>query len=140
MIIRNELPVGIKLSLLWLFAILNIVFRDIHELTMASTIEEILTGHLNGTPMSEGLLVIGAFLVELLLLGFLFSSLLRPKAARWLNLFLAPVAILGVIAARPSDPDDYIFATVEIVTFCGIWWMASQWKVVATTQAKGVPT
>ncbi|MFY0682334.1 MAG: hypothetical protein JXR13_17305 [Thalassovita sp.] len=124
---QSDLPTGTKLSLLWLFAILNIVFRDLHELTMASTIEEILTGHLNGAPMSEGLLVVGAFLVELLLLGFLLSSLLRPKLARWINLVLAPIAILGTLAAQPSDPDDYIFAVIEIATFCAIWWIARGW-------------
>lgn len=69
---QYELPMGLKLSMLWLFAILNAVFRDIHELTMAGTIEEILTGQMNGAPMSEGLLVVGAFLVELFLIGFLF--------------------------------------------------------------------
>lgn len=129
----HELPKGIKLSFLWLFAILNMLFRDIHELTMAGTLEEILTGRLNGVAMSEGLLVVGAFLVELLMLGFLLSSLLRPAAARWLNLILAPIAVLGVVAARPSDPDDYIFAAIEIVTFCVIWRIAQQWKMPALT-------
>lgn len=136
MSIRHDLPIGTKLSWLWLFAILNMVFRDLHELTMASTIEEILTGHLNGAPMSEGLLVIGAFLIELVLLGFLFSSLLRPSTARWVNLLLAPVAILGTLAARPSDPDDYIFALIEIITFCVIWWTARGWNVASTQNEK----
>lgn len=127
----HDLPTGVKLSFLWLFAMLNMLFRDVHELTMAGTIEEILTGHLNGAAMSEGLLVVGAVLVELLMLGFLLSSLLRPKAARWLNLILAPIAALGVVAARPSDPDDFIFAAIEIVTFCVIWRIAQQWKAPA---------
>ena len=125
---RNPLLLGTKLSLLWLFAILNMLFRDVHELTMSSTIEEILTGHLNGVAMSEGLLVVGAFIVELLLLGFLFSSFARPRIARRINLILAPIAILGTIAARPSDPDDFIFAAIEIVTFCVIWWLAWGWE------------
>ncbi len=125
---EHGLPTGVKLSFLWLFAILNMLFRDVHELTMAGTIDEILTGHLNGVAMTEDLLVIGAVLVELLLLGFLLSSLLSARAARWFNLILAPIAALGVVAARPSDPDDFIFAAIEIATLCVIWWCARQWK------------
>lgn len=128
MLPQNEIPLGLKLAILWLFTILNMVFRDIHELTMAGTLEEILDGRLNGVVMSEGLLVVGAFAVELVLLGFLGSALLKPRAARRMNLVLPILAILGTIAARPSDPDDYIFAIIEILTFGAIWWMAVKWK------------
>lgn len=126
---QNEIPFGLKLAMLWLFAILNMVFRDIHELTMAGTIEEILTGRLNGVVMSEGLLVVGAVVVELLLLGFIGSVLLKPYIARRMNLVLPVLAIFGTIAARPSDPDDYIFAIIEILTFCAIWWFTLKWKI-----------
>jgi len=128
MLPQNEIPFGLKLAILWLFAILNMVFRDIHELTMAGTLEEILDGRLNGVVMSEGLLVLGAFAVELVLLGFLGSALLKPSVARSMNLVLPILAILGTIAARPSDPDDYIFAIIEILTFAAIWWKALKWK------------
>ena len=65
---------GLKLSLLWLFAILNMAFRDLHEFLIADTVEQILTGHVNGVAMSEGLLLFGAFIIELVLLGFLLSG------------------------------------------------------------------
>jgi len=124
---------GRTLSLLWLFAILNILFRDIHEMTMAGTISEILSGRMNGNPVTEGALFAGAFAVELLLLAMLLSNLLVPKAARLLNLVLAPVAIGGVLFGVPNDPDDYFFATVEIFTFALIFVLSWNWVIAPAT-------
>lgn len=116
---------GKTLSLLWLFAILNTLFRDVHELTTASSINEILSGHLNGNPVTEGVLLAGAFAVEILLLSMLLSSLLAPRPARALNLVAAPLAIAGIFLVPPSDPDDYFFATVVVgncLTICILSW------------------
>ncbi|WP_373635086.1 DUF6326 family protein [Yoonia sp. SS1-5] len=130
---------GKILSLLWLFAILNMLFRDIHEMTMAATINEILSGYVNGNPMSESVLFFGAFAVELLLLVFLLSGLLAPYWARLLNLVMVPVAILGTFYIAPNDPDDYFFAVVEICAFITIFVMAWRWQTAprATRQIGG---
>lgn len=128
---RSSDDLGKTLSLLWLFAILNVVFRDIHELTTASAIQEITSGYVNGNPITEGVLLAAGFAVELLLLAFLLSSLLAPKAARILNLALAPLAIVGIFLAPPNDPDDYFFATVVAGTFLAIFVLAWNWKLAA---------
>ncbi len=133
------LPMGLRLGMLWLFAILNMLFRDIHELTTASALEEILSGYLNGVAMTEGLLVIGAFVVELLLVALLFSVLWPRRRARILNLIIAPIAILGTIAARPSDPDDFIFAAIEITTFVVIFIWAYRWTGTNGTATQHEP-
>ena len=38
----------IKLSTLWLFILLNIIFRDIHQFALKSPLEMLLTGTYNG--------------------------------------------------------------------------------------------
>ena len=116
------------LSVLWVFAILNIVFRDIHEFTTATTINEILSGRLNGNVITEEVLFYGAFAVELLLLGFLLSALLPPRHARTANLILAPLALLGGFLVPPGDLDDYFFATVVSLTYIAIFVLAWTWR------------
>ncbi|MEL6463978.1 MAG: DUF6326 family protein [Pseudomonadota bacterium] len=116
------------LALLWLFAILNMVFRDIHEFTMASTINEILSGTVNGNPMSETVLLFGAIAVELLLLAFLLTALLPPRWSRILNLGLVPAAVVGMFVIPPADPDDYFFAAVELCAFAAIFTLAWRWN------------
>lgn len=119
---------GKILSLLWLFAILNTLFRDVHEFTMAHNLEEILAGYVNGNPMSEGVLLVGAVVVELLLLAFLLSTLLPPRLARVMNLVLAPLAMVGTVFGVPNDPDDYFFAAVVVTTFAAIFVLAWRWR------------
>jgi len=125
---------GKTLSLLWLFAILNMVFRDLHEFSMASTINEILSGYVNGNPMSEGVLLAAAFAVELLLLAFLLPSLLAPGWARLLNLVLAPLAIAGTFYVPPADPDDYFFAFVAVCTYVAIFILAWRWQTASQSE------
>jgi hypothetical protein len=115
------------LSLLWLFAILNMIFRDIHEFTMADTINEIMSGTVNGNPMTEIVLLYGAFAVELLLLGFLLSAVLPARWARALNLVLPPTAVAGMVFIPPADPDDVFFALVELGAFGTAFALAWRW-------------
>lgn len=124
----NSESFGNTISLLWLFAILNVLFRDIHELTTASAINEILTGYVNGNPITEEVLFAAAFAVELLLLAFLLSSVLTPRGARMVNLFLAPLAIIGTVFSEPGDLDDYFFAVVTVLTYAAIFVLCWSWK------------
>ena len=126
--ISNENDLRPTIALLWLFAILNMVFRDIHEFTMSSTINDILSGTVNGNPMSETVLLFGAFAVELLLLGFLLSALLPPRWSRFLNLSLIPIAVVGMFYIPPNDPDDVFFAIIQLCTFAVTFVLAWRWK------------
>jgi hypothetical protein len=52
------------LSALWLFILLNIIFRDIHQFVLASHLEMLLTGYYNGIEITEELMLLGGFLVQ----------------------------------------------------------------------------
>ncbi|UZD89635.1 DUF6326 family protein [Cognatishimia activa] len=120
---------GSLLAMLWVFATFNILFRDIHELTTASALAEISSGYLNGNPVTEEVLFAGSFGVVLYLLAIPASFALPNRAARILNMIFPVLATIGVYLGQPSDPDDFVFATVEIFTFGLIFWIASRWRV-----------
>ena len=119
---------GTTIATLWLFAILNTLFRDIHELVVASTIEQILAGRMNGNPVTEEALFAGAFAVELVLLAMLLSRILKPAHARTVNLVVAPIAMLGTFIVPPVDMDDHFFAVVVLATFTAIFALAWTWQ------------
>ena len=52
------------LSVLWLFILLNIIFRDIHQFVLASHLQMLLTGHYNGIEITEDLMLLGGVLVQ----------------------------------------------------------------------------
>lgn len=119
---------GTTIAFLWLFAILNTLFRDIHQLVVDTTIQEILTGQMNGNPVTEMALLAGAFAVELVLLAMLLSRLLKPVHAKLMNLIVAPIAALGTMIVPPVDMDDHFFAIVVLATFAAIFALAWTWK------------
>jgi len=49
----NDLDKRAKLSALWVFVFLNIIFRDLHELGRPGLLEEIMTGVVNEQPQQS---------------------------------------------------------------------------------------
>ena len=117
-----------KLSAYWLFILLNIIFRDIHQFTVKSHLDMLLTGTYNGTEVTEELMLFGGFLVEIPIAMFLFSLLLKIKWNRMLNL-IASVLTIGVLMAEPpSDMDDVFFKIIEFIAIGAIIWTSWSWK------------
>ncbi len=74
---RVEIDKKALLSTLWIFVLLNLIFRDIHEFFRAGLLEEMMTGVVNGNQVTEQVMLIGAFMVEIPILMVLLSRLRR---------------------------------------------------------------
>lgn len=116
-----------KLSALWLFILLNIIFRDIHQMTMASHLEMLLTGTYNGTVITDTIMLIGGFLVEVPIAMVLFSLLLNRKIGRPVTFFAALMTTGTLLSTPPSDPDDVFFLIIELAAMSAILWTAWTW-------------
>lgn len=116
------------LSGLWLFVLLNIIFRDLHEFATASAVEEILTGVVNGNKITEELLLTGFVLVELPIAMVLLSRILKHRINRWANILISILTIAIAASALPGDLDDMAFAAVEIAALLAIIWIAWKWS------------
>ena len=64
------------LSTLWIFVLLNMIFRDIHEFFRLGLLEEMMTGVVNGTQVTEEVMLIGAIMVEIPIVMVLLSQIL----------------------------------------------------------------
>ncbi len=106
---------------LWLFAVLNTIFRDLHEMAEASTIEGILSGQMNGAPVTDTALLVGGIGITLMLSLMLLSGLATPRVTRWLNFAVVVLAGFGMTFAPPNDPDDYWFTVVVALSFAAIF-------------------
>ncbi|MEM7029763.1 MAG: DUF6326 family protein [Chloroflexota bacterium] len=115
------------LSTLWIFALLNVIFRDIHELFRFGFIAEIMTGTVNGVELSEHLLLQAGIMLEILILMVVLSRLLPYSLNRWTNIIVGILAIAYITVSGTNDLDDMFFAAVEIVTALLIIWYAWTW-------------
>ena len=127
----------IKLSALWLFILLNIIFRDIHQMTLKSHLEMLLTGYYNGTKMSDAIMLIGGFLVEIPIAMVLFSLLLKRKINRTLNIVAVILTTAILLFTPPSDWDDTFFLIVELIAIGSILWTAWKWNSQSTVETLG---
>ncbi|GFE63124.1 DUF6326 family protein [Litoreibacter roseus] len=125
----RRLDPHILLSALWLFILLNIIFRDIHQFVLASHIEMLLTGYYNGIKITEGLMLLGGFLVQVPIAMVLFSLLLARRIGRPVT-FLAAIVTAGtLLSSSPTDMDDTFHLVIEIVALVAIFWTAWMWPV-----------
>lgn len=116
-----------KLSALWLFILLNIIFRDIHQFALASHIEMLLTGHFNGIEVTETLMLIGGILVEIPIAMVLFSLLLTRRISRPVTAVAALITGVVIVSSAPTDMDDVFHLIIELFAIVAILWTAWEW-------------
>jgi hypothetical protein len=114
----------VKLSLLWIFVLLNMAYADILSLMdSTSPIREIMAG----APMPAGGLLAGAIVMETAIVMVILSWVLSYKINRWVTLVIGALNILLVV--RGGHGSYYVFfATVEVACILLIIWFAWKWK------------
>ena len=125
----TDLDKRTKLSSLWVFVFLNMIFRDLHELGRPGFLEEVMTGVVNGVQVTDGLMLIGGIMIAVPLLIIPLTQFLSPNANRLANLFMGILQIVSVIGVnRTPDLDDVFFAMIEIAVLLLILRLAWNWK------------
>lgn len=124
----NKIKPQTLLSTLWVFILLNMVFRDIHQLGKMGYIEELMSGVVNGVELSDNLMIIGGILAEIPILMVLLSRILHNNANRWTNIS-AGIITLAVFATMipAADMDDMFHMIIEVAAI--IWIFRISWML-----------
>jgi len=106
---------GIKatslLSLLWIFVLLNMIFRDLHQFLNKGFIHELLN-----SDIPETFMLLFGVLLEIPILMVVLSKILGPRANKWANFLAVAITLAGILySATSADLDDIFFGLVEIV-------------------------
>ena len=118
-----------RLSMLWIFVILNMFYADILSLMDSSSA---IRTRMVGIPMSSGFLLAGAILMETVIAMIILSRLLPYKATRWANIIVAALNIVAVVTGGHGL--YYIFfATIEVLSMLLIVWIAWNWSEAERT-------
>ncbi len=135
--IKNKIKPQTFLSTLWLFVLLNIIFRDLHQLGKSGFIEELMTGVVNGIKLTDELALIGGFLAEVPILMVLLSRILNDKANKWANLIAGLITLIVFGTAVPySDLDDVFHMVIEVVAI--LWIFRIAWKLPSLNDTQGL--
>ncbi len=98
-----------KLSFLWVYVVINIIIKDIHDLFRPGLLLEMQSGIVNGNTITEELMLIGGILIELPVLMIVLTQFLPYNSNKWLNICVATLSILTLFMNTPKDLDDVFF-------------------------------
>jgi hypothetical protein len=115
------------LSALWMFVLLNFIFRDLHEIVKAEFLADALNGIYDGREVTEAMFLLGGIIVEVPIMMMLMSWVLPLRANRRANVIVAPLFGLILIGA-PGDLDDYFHIGLMMIALAIIVWQAWSWE------------
>jgi hypothetical protein len=116
----------VKLSLLWIFLILNMAYADILSLMDPTSI---IRGIMAGAPLPPGGLLAGAIVMETSIAMVILSWVLNYKVNRWVTIIIG-VFMIWQIVIGGHGLYYLFFATVEVACILLIIWFAWKWKPV----------
>lgn len=123
----REIDPHSKLSALWLFILLNIIFRDLHQFVMPGFLQTIMTGRFNGMEITEELMLLGGIVVSVPISMVLFSFLLSRRILRPLSVVAALVTTVTMVPPAPMDLDDLYHFSLQMMAMFAILWTAWHW-------------
>jgi hypothetical protein len=132
----NDNPTGmndmrVRLSTIWIFAILNYLYADVLGLYDPAILKEITTGTVGGVQFTDGVMLGAAILMESAIVMVLLSRVLPYKANRWTNIIAGVIhtaAVFGSMFVGTTPTLYYLFfGTIEIAATIFIIWYAWKW-------------
>lgn len=117
------------ISALWIFYMLNLFARDIHELGRPGMLEQVMSGTIDGVKVTELLMLMGGLMAAMPIAMALASLVMSRNISRGLNLVFAPLTIaMTVMTNLEPDLDNLFFAGLQIAAMLVAVRIAWYWK------------
>jgi hypothetical protein len=116
---------GTRVSTLWVVVMFNMVFADILGMTVPGVLRAMSAGQV-GVPVTQGLLLVFAILLEIPIAMVFVSRILKPGPNRWANTVAAVITAVFVVGGGSPHLHYYFFAAVEVACMALIVW--SVWR------------
>lgn len=117
-----------RLSLLWVFVMLNMIFADILTFMSAESLQQILAGKAGQITITPGFLLLAAVLTEIPIAMVVLSLVLPQRAARWANVVAGAFTIAYIWGLGSAAPHYLFIAGIETVGCILIVWTAWTWR------------
>jgi len=128
-ITRERANTRTVLSTLWIFVLLNLFARDIHELGRPGMLQQIMKGIVDGVTITEELMLLGGVMFEIPILMVLLSQVLPYKINRRANIGAGVLTIIIEIYSNLNpDLDNAFFLVIKLLALTSVIWIAWNWK------------
>jgi hypothetical protein len=117
-----------RLSLLWVFVMLNLLLADVLSFLSADTLKEVLAGHAGQIVITPGFLLLAAALTEVPIAMVVLCLVLPQRAARWANVIAGLFTIVYIWGLGSATPHYVFIAGVETLGCLLIVWSAWTWR------------
>jgi len=117
-----------RLSLLWVFVMLNLLLADVLSFLSADALKDILAGHAGQITITPGFLLLAAILTEVPIVMVVLSLVLPQRAARWANVIAGVFTIVYIWGLGSATPSYVFVAGIETVGCLLIVWSAWTWR------------
>jgi hypothetical protein len=114
----------VKLSLLWIFVIVNMAYADILSLMDPASI---IRGIMAGNPLPAGGLLAGAIVMETSFAMVILPWVLNYKVNRWVSIIIG-VFMIWQIVIGGHGLYYVFFETVEVACIALIIWFSWKWR------------
>ena len=106
---------------------LNMAFADILAFITPGALQEMMTGSAGGLKITQGLLLVFAFLIEIPIIMIFLSRMLTRKINRMANITASVVTTAFVVGGGSLTAHYVFFAAVEVACMLAIVWMCIRW-------------
>ena len=117
-----------KLSALWIFLLINMIYADILSFSLADTVRDILAGNAGGITITPEFMLLAAVMTEIPMVMVIASRLLNYRLNRWANILGGLFTIVYVIGLGSLTPHYIFIASIEVLCAAWIVWLAWQWR------------
>lgn len=114
-----------RLSLVWVFVMLNLVFADVLSFMNAGFLQQIMEGHAEQVTITPAFLLLAAVVTEIPIAMVVLCQILPQRANRWANMIAGVFTIAYVWGGGALTAPHYVFiASVETLGCLYIAWFA----------------
>lgn len=117
-----------RLSTMWIFVMLNMIFADIFSFITPGTIKQLMTGYADQIQITPEFLLAAAIFTQIPIAMVLLSRVLGHGPNRIANIVAGVITIAFVIGGGSMTLTYLFFATLEIACMLCIIWFAWRWR------------
>jgi hypothetical protein len=102
-----RIGIRLKISALWIAMLFLFAYGDIFGFFVPGRIEEVIAGEISGIEITRVFLFAVSVYVAIASVMIFLSLVLRPTVCRWVNIVLAALYIVSIVASAIGETDAY---------------------------------